>query len=71
MIKGDRNGRRKVNSPRLVGSHRSTFNPLLSRHDLCAGMLGHAGAGFDEGVYGGVFRTIRIHPVYLQGKDKR
>lgn len=73
MTKGDKHGskRRKVNSPRTIRSVRPNFDSGFAHYDLCAGMLGHEGARFNEGVYGGVFRTIRIHPVHLQGKDKR
>ena len=72
MIKGDKNGSkyRKASAPRTVGSHRPSFNSSIARYDIRAGMLGHEGTRFDEGVYGGVFRTIRVHPMSFKGKDK-
>ena len=37
---------------------------------FCAGMLGHAGSQFDEGVHGGLLRTLRVSPFTVQRKDK-
>jgi hypothetical protein len=72
MTKGDKNGRKhhKAGAARTVGPVRSSFDTCFARYDIRAGMLGHEGTRLDEGMYGGIFRTIRVHPVHLKGKGK-
>lgn len=72
MKNGDNNGRKhnKAGAPRIGRNHRPPPDAGGARHDLCAGMLGHAGAGYNERMYGGILRTLRIPAFPVQRKDK-
>jgi|APFre7841882654_1041346.scaffolds.fasta_scaffold25554_3 hypothetical protein len=67
---GDKNGRSTRKNSK--GGSKCTFRPPSNansaRYDFHPFGVGNERPELDEGRYGGVFRTLRFHPMYSKGK---
>ena len=68
--KGDKHGSKfHPDRPGGAVNYRGPLDgPMLLGYDVRLGRVRHAGAGLDQNGYGGVFRRIRVHPLYSKGR---